>query len=66
LINSSRHLATPLFVDWLPTGQLSAVGSAVLKRGSVYCYPADKEVPQIARTLKFQKTPSRYLQFFCF
>ena len=34
LFNSSRHLAIPLFVDWLPTGQWSAVGSAVLKRGS--------------------------------
>ena len=35
LFNSSRHLATPLFVDWLPTGQWSAVGSAVLIRGSM-------------------------------
>jgi len=64
LSNSSRHLTIPLFVDWLPTGQWSAVSPAVLKRGSAHKCTADKEVPQMAWTLKFQKTPSRYLQFF--
>lgn len=34
--NSSRHLPTPLFVDWLPTGQWSAVSPTVLKRGSLH------------------------------
>lgn len=43
MFNNSRHLATPLFVDWLPTGQWSAVGSAVLNRGSMllHCQQGD-------------------------
>ena len=49
-VQQSPALATLLFVDWLPTGQWSAVNLAVYFRESRYFYFVNIERSQMIRT----------------